>query len=409
MVLQPTALAVSTGHTNVTCNGTSDGSATVSVSGGTPGYTYSWTPGPGSATSTYSNLAAGSYTCTISDSHQCTSTQVFTVNQPTPIVLSATTTQTGCGLSNGTASAGVSGGTPGYTYTWNPIPGGGQGTPDATGLSAGTYILHVSDASGCTNSLSITITGSSPPTITPTSVNQVLCPGAANASASIVASGGTGTYTYSWNPPPGFGQGTPNVGGLTAGTYTASVTDSKGCIDQITITITQPTPMSIVTTTSTSESCGTCCDAQGTSAPSGGTPPYTYSWNTTPAQHSATATGLCTGTYTVCVMDKNGCGPVCNSLNISFSTGIAAKKEANSLELFPNPVTSTLSVVMNFPTTETVRLDILNLLGEVVYSESLPAHALLTKTIDMHNLNSGLYLVSIHAGTQVYTRKVLKQ
>ncbi|MQP53770.1 SprB repeat-containing protein, partial [Flavobacterium sp. LMO9] len=116
-ITEPTALvATPASQTNVSCNSGSNGSATVSVSGGTAGYTYSWAPSGGTA-ATASGLSAGNYTVTVTDANSCTATQSFTITEPTALVATpASQTNVSCNSgSNGSATVSVSGGTAGYT------------------------------------------------------------------------------------------------------------------------------------------------------------------------------------------------------------------------------------------------------------------------------------------------------
>jgi PKD repeat protein len=152
--------------TNSTC-GNSNGTATVSVSGGTPNYSYSWTPG-GQMTQVASGLSSGTYTITVSDINACTFTATAIIsNTAGPSAASVTTSSSSCGAANGGLVIGtVTGGTPPYTYSVN----GGSFTTNTTytNLSAGTYPVVVTDANGCTFSTSATIsnTGTAPSTPT---------------------------------------------------------------------------------------------------------------------------------------------------------------------------------------------------------------------------------------------------
>ncbi|SMD05558.1 YDG domain-containing protein, partial [Pedobacter nyackensis] len=147
-ITQPSAISTATGsQTNVSCNGGTNGSASVSPSGGTPGYTYSWSPSGGTA-ATATGLAAGSYTVTITDANGCTATRNYSITQPSPLVVSpAQVNVTTAGGSNGSATVTVTGGTPGYTYSW--LPSGGTAAT-ASGLTAGAYTCTITDANGCT-------------------------------------------------------------------------------------------------------------------------------------------------------------------------------------------------------------------------------------------------------------------
>ncbi|WP_262697058.1 T9SS type A sorting domain-containing protein [Chitinophaga alhagiae] len=303
-ITEPPALDATAGvQTNVTCNGDATGSATVAVTGGTPGYTYAWNTIPVQTTATATGLAAGTYTVTVTDANDCTDTQNFTITQPAAVNATAgTQTNVACnGASTGSATVAVTGGTPGYTYSWNTIPA--QTTATATALAAGTYIVTVTDANGCTDTQSFTITQPAALTAT-TSQTNVSCNGGADGTATVTAAGGTSGYTYSWNTTPV--QSTATATGLQAGTYTVTVTDANGCTNTQSVTITQPAALSL-TLTSTSTSCPGYNDGTATVTASGGVAPYAYSWNTTPVQTTTTATALVAGSYTVQVTDANGC------------------------------------------------------------------------------------------------------
>ncbi|MBC5835262.1 SprB repeat-containing protein, partial [Flavobacterium sp. F-408] len=279
--------------TSVSCNGGSNGAATVSVSGGIAPYTYSWSPSGGTG-ATASGLSPGSYTVTITDANSCTATRNFTITQPTAIsTATAAQTNVSCnGGSNGSASVTPSGGTPGYTYSWSPS-GGTAAT--ATGLSAGTYTVTVTDANSCTATRNFTITQPTSISTATASQTNVSCNGGSNGSASVTPSGGTPGYTYSWSPSGGTAA---TATGLSAGTYTVTVTDANSCTATRNFTITQPTSISTATAAQTNVSCNGGSNGSASVTPSGGAGGYTYSWSPSGGT-AATATGLSAGTYTV--------------------------------------------------------------------------------------------------------------
>jgi gliding motility-associated-like protein len=309
-ITQPTALIASaSSQTNVACNGSASGSATVAVTGGTGSYTYLWAPSGGTA-ATATGLVAGSYTVTVTDANGCMATQSFTITQPTVLVASASAqTNVSCnGGSNGSATVAVTGGAGGYTYSW--LPTGGTAAT-ATGLAEGTYTVTVTDANGCTASQSFTITQ---PTVLDgtTFKTDVSCNGGSNGTATVSITGGTGPYTYSWLPSGGTNA---TATGLVAGTYSVTVTDSNGCQITRTVVVAEPTVLAVASTSQTDVSCVGSSDGQATVVISGGTAPYTYSWSPIGGT-AATASGLIAGTYTVTVIDANGC-----SLNQTFTIG----------------------------------------------------------------------------------------
>jgi gliding motility-associated-like protein len=305
-ITQPPALTASTGFTPAVC-GNLNGTASVTPSGGTGPYTYSWAPSGGSG-ATASGLGGGTYTITVTDANGCTTQPTVTVGSTGSI--SATITSSSnvmCfGGNNGSATVAPVGGTGPYTYNWSPSGGTGSSAPT---LTAGSYTVSVTDANGCAATASVTITQPAVLTATMGTPVNVLCNGGTNGSASVTAGGGTGPYTYNWAPSGGTGN---SAGGLGAGTYTVTVTDSHGCTAAATASITQPTAVTGVTTFTTS----TCGNANGTAGvtASGGIGPYTYNW--APAGGTGSTTGgVIAGNYTVTITDANGCTST-NTVNV---------------------------------------------------------------------------------------------
>jgi len=195
-----------------------------------------------------------------------------------------------------------------YTYAWNTNPV--QTTQTATNLSAGTYTVTVKDSRDSIATASITIT--QPPAITnvtATVIKNVDCFGEADGSASVSnPTGGTPPYSYSWNTIPA--QQTQNATNMKAGDYTVTITDSKGCISQAAVTITQPnSPVEIgQAIVEQHVSCHGLSDGIiNISAPFGGTAPYTIVWNTQPVRYGERLEGVEAGAYTAVVIDSKGC------------------------------------------------------------------------------------------------------
>jgi hypothetical protein len=316
-ITQPNALVASAGsQTNVSCNGGANGSATVAGTGGTGAYTYVWAPSGGTS-ATASGLIAGTYTVTVKDANLCQATQSFTITEPA--ALTATTAQTNVlcnGGTTGSASVVVSGGTTGYTYVWSPS---GGTAASATGLTAGNYSVLITDANGCTLTKNFTITQPGALVVTAGTQNNVSCNGGANASATVNVTGGTTPYSYDWNGTP-IGDSTATISGLSAGTYTATVTDANGCTGTQSFTITQPAALA-VTTSQTNVSCFGASNGSATVAVTGGTGAYTYLWAPSGGT-AATASGLAVGTYTVTIKDVNLCQTI-QSFTITSTQALA--------------------------------------------------------------------------------------
>lgn len=298
-ITSPAPFSGSVSITHITCNGANDGAIDISYTGGTMPYSYAWSNSDN--TEDISGLAAGTYTVTITDANGCVFVSPgFTVINPAPIVINETHQDITCnGDNDGSIDITVSGGTPGYTYSWSP---GGSTNEDLSALSPGTYTVTVTDANGCTETLPITI---NEPAVLMANLGftNITCNGTCNGTATAAPTGGTAPYTYLWSNS----NTTSGLTGLCAGTYTATVTDANGCVAIDSVVITQPASINASIGSSTNVTCFGLCNGSATVNVIGGTPNYTYLWNTVPPQNTPTASGLCSGNYTVTVTDANGC------------------------------------------------------------------------------------------------------
>ncbi|MBX7182517.1 MAG: gliding motility-associated C-terminal domain-containing protein [Bacteroidia bacterium] len=301
-VTQPQALSISFTSIDVTCNGFSDGSINATVTGGTPSYDYSWNSTPVQTTANATNLPAGNYVLTVTDSLGCVISDTRLITEPSPLTSTTTQVNVLCnGGNTGSATANPSGGTAPYSHLWNTSPS--QSTATASNLLVGTYTDTITDDNGCILTASVTITEASLIVVTTTPTN-VSCNGGNNGSAIASANGGVGPYTYSWSTTPV--QNGPTAVNLTAGTYTVTVTDANLCTQTATVTIAQPTALS-VTVTGQNPNCNGLCTGTAISSVTGGTPAYTYSWNTVPPLNTPNLSNLCAGAYILTVTDANGC------------------------------------------------------------------------------------------------------
>ncbi len=344
-ITDPPPLTSNVTTQGATC-GMANGSASVTVGGGTPSYTFNWSNG--STTASATGMPSGPYTYTVTDQNGCTitgSTNISVANGPT--VTATPVTNVLCnGNATGSASATQTGGTAPYTYAWGTSPV--QTTQVATGLAAGTYSVIVIDVNGCSSSSLVTIT--QPPALAATiSSTNVSCFGGNNGTASVTRSGGTPGYNYSWSPS---GTG-PNPTGLPAGQYTVVITDANGCTTVQTTNITQPLALN-VSTTSSGSSCGSSANGTASATPSGGTAPYSYSWSTSPVQTTPSVSNLPGGTYVVTITDANGCTtqgtvtiPTSTQPNANFSYVPAVTCEGISFKFF-DASTQTLSWYWDF-------------------------------------------------------------
>lgn len=300
------------------CNGGTDGSIVIAVSGGTPPFDYEWYHCSGGLVSTNKNLTnvgAGCYTLLVTDASNCTFTDDYTITEPAAITFSVNKTDvTGCysDLTGVIQVAGVAGGTSPYNYSIN---NGStyQSSTDFTGLAAGSYIVKVKDSHNCEQLYSSNPVVISQPTkvhLSDSSKTDVLgCYGDATGIITIVGAGGTPPYEFSLDCITWVNNG-GNFTGLQAGTYSLGVKDSHGCIycNSGIFTITQPPDITVNAPTSTNPLCNGSCDGTITITAGGGTGTLEYSIDDGATyQSSGDFTNLCAGIYTIKVRDANLC------------------------------------------------------------------------------------------------------
>lgn len=279
------------------CSDTPTGSATVSVSGGSPAYTYLWDDGTSQITATASSLIAGDYNVTITDAFNCTITALATVGSPSDISIdSIVVSPISCNSgTDGSATAFVTGGNGQLTFTWSD----NQTSSVASSLSAGMYNLTVSDGAGCQVTETVNLIEPSPLEGMATA-NNLLCSGDSNGSIMLNTSGGTPGYTFDWST----GATTDQLSNLEAGTYQVTITDANNCEIFLTQEISAPNSLSLNLIT-TPIQCSGFQDGAIVPEIEGGTMPYDFLWsdgNTSPSLNNLTE-----GTYGLTITDANGC------------------------------------------------------------------------------------------------------
>lgn len=297
----PTIIVTSSNVNNVSCNGGSNGTATVSASGGTAPYTYSWTPGSLSG-ATQTSLTANVYTVTATDAAQCTGTTTITITQPTIITLTSSNINPAvCGSNNGSATVNANGGAGSYTYSWSPA-GGTAAT--GSNLAGGNYVVTVTDGNNCQKTINITIQTSGGPNISNVVTVEPSCLNINSGQISVTASGGNGTLSYQINA--GTAQSSNLFSNLSAGNYTITVTDANNCSNSIDTALHLPIPIQLSQGTIVGADCGVSNGSASVSV-SSGSGNYTYSWIPT-GQTSSTAINLAAGVYDAIVTDsQSGC------------------------------------------------------------------------------------------------------
>ena len=307
-VTQPNAIAITPTVTNVSCNGGTNGSIDLSVTGGTGAYSYTWS-GAGSGTDPRTNLAAGSYTVTVSDINNCTATNTSTVSQPNAIAITPTVTNSSCNGSDGSISLSVSGGTPSYTYAWT---GTGTGSNPRTNLAAGTYTVTVTDNANCTSSSTSTVTAPDavPPSIScPT--NATVAAGS-NCTASLASYTAAATATDNCTANPTKTQSPAPGTSLSLGAHivTLTATDASGNTGtcSFSVTVTDQTGPTINCPTNATVAAGANCTATLASYTAAATATDNCTANPTKTQSPAVGTTLSLGAQIVTLTATDAAG-----------------------------------------------------------------------------------------------------
>lgn len=354
-ISEPPALEISNATlSDVDCYNAGNGAITITPAGGTvaSNYLFTWT-GDNSFTSTnqdISGLLPGNYCVNIQDDNGCSlaTDSCYVIAQPSGLAIeNLSSTDSQCGVANGTASVTVSGGTvtTDYTYLWDDPSA--QTTATATGLVNNTYTVVVTDDNGCTATGTVAVNPSNGPAVTIDDSTNVTCPGAANGSIQTTGSGGSGSLTYSWDTSPSTGvfATTPDVSGLSGGTYVVTVTDGALCNSQEVITIDEPSPINIATVVTDAN----CFGENGTIdvTVSGGTVTgaYGYDWdnNGTGSYTDTEDLTVPAGTYSLTVIDDNSCTASAGPYTISEPTELTLAT-SNTASACLNP-TGTVTVV----------------------------------------------------------------
>ncbi|MDX2172300.1 MAG: gliding motility-associated C-terminal domain-containing protein [Bacteroidota bacterium] len=366
-ITQPSSITPNVSSTSITCNGLCNGVINAAPVGGILPYSYTLvTPGGATVTTAppFTGLCGGTHTLIIRDLSNCSQTFTINVAQPNLLVASVNSTSLTCfNVCNGSLAGNVIGGTPGYTLSWN-TPGGPVAGGVLGGLCAGTYTFLATDFNGCTTNSIVTL--SEPPQITATiNVTNPLCNTLCNGLANAGVGGGTPGYTLNWSN--GF-TGNPNTG-LCAGNYTLNVIDINGCTNSFTTSLVAPSPLTL-TINSSSASCAGSCDGSATVTATGGSPGYTYQFNTLPFPTTNTTGilgGFCAGGYIVSATDINGCS---QSVPFTINQPIALSVALTGLQTSCNACTGAATVSMANGT-PTYAVAWTNTLGAVVSSNSV--------------------------------------
>ncbi len=298
--------------TDVFCFGGADGTVNVTGSGATPPYSYAVNASAWQAASFFTGLSAGTITVKIRDNNGCELDTMVNLNQPPALkITSADTTNPTCeGYKDGSVTLHSAGGTP--PYTWSDDNINFSASASFTALGEGSYTFILKDANGCTADTTITLTGLPHIFVDSTGITEPLCYGSKDGIIVVAAGGGVSPFTYKLGAPSVVNT-TGIFKGLGSAGYVVTITDSRNCIKDTSLTMRQPDALSVTTTVFPNECKGSDNKGGVLANVSGGTQPYSYAWNTSPPAITAGITGLANGYYTVWVKDAHNCGDTARS------------------------------------------------------------------------------------------------
>ncbi len=307
ILTNPELSAAQTGPYQMNCFGDTDGFIKLHTTGGIPGYQYLWADNGSNDTERF-DLFSGAYIVTVTDNSGCSITDTIDIRQPDNLIVDSVYVSnfTGFGVSCYNATDGVifvkpEGGTGTYKYTWSSDTGMlPQDTGFIENLAAGTYQVEITDSNHCKTNFDTVII--QPAALQANIVGHNMnCTGSVLGTAEATIAGGTGQYDYLWSN----GAITATISGLNPAEYILSVTDDNGCSISDTITIIQNTEVVLDVFIDKPITCNGMSDGILRAVASEGVPPYIYQWQDGPA--ADIYNGLIAGTYSVHVIDHEGC------------------------------------------------------------------------------------------------------
>lgn len=301
------------------CAGETTATVIAHISGGKGPFTYTWSNG--SAGEMLTNAGSGELAVTVTDATNQQATAAVSIDEPTPLQVEITDrTPAGTGARDGKARISATGGRQPYRYIWD----NGETADLAETLSPGIHTVTVEDANGC----QVTATADIPENILDLQVSiaesvDIRCAGGQNGTLTASISGGKRPYAISWSN----GQATAEISGLSAGLYAVTATDASGQSAEAQYRIEAPPPLSCSLKNVRAAAAEHVPDGKATADVTGGTPPYTYTWDNGETTQHATKLGI--GAHAVTVSDAHGCETV---LTFEITQKILPELTAETLE-----------------------------------------------------------------------------
>ncbi len=300
-------LHLSSVKSDVSCFNGNNGSIDLEVSGGSDNYEYQWSNGLTSQD--VSNLRASMYRVTVTDrDNGCFGIASIDIQQPSKLQADKSVVHIDAfGASNGEIKVSALGGSPTYNFDWADL-NGSNNPAQRSSLSAGQYIVTITDTKLCPEVLALNVNQPGSPLAVNILQNNVSCFGKADGTANLTVTGGNPPFTYLWSN----GSTKEDLKELLPGVYTVTVTDSRAITITGSVVITQPLSFDFSVLKSDVSCYGTSTGVI-TLNPSGGTSPYTYQWSN--GSITKDVLNLNANTYKVTITDASGCSGV-NSIDV---------------------------------------------------------------------------------------------
>ncbi|MBI4647087.1 MAG: PKD domain-containing protein [Bacteroidia bacterium] len=398
-VSEPSTLNSSISKLDVTCNGLCNGIGTAVTSGGTLPYAYVWSNGH--TTQTIFSLCAGNYSVTITDIHGCEIISNVIISEPDSITTVISGTNVGCfGENDGSILLTVTGGTTPYSFNWN----NGQTTGSLSGIPAGNYLVTVSDNHSCTAVTGSAITQPALLVVSLASVEPSHC-GMADGAACIAISGGTPVYSVIWAN----GSDSVCAQNLSSGIKFVTITDSHGCTASTYANIAYISGP-VITSFDVVDDIDNACTGQVTVNISGGTSPVSFLWNDALFQTTQTASGLCTGIYTVAITDVAGCS-VTDSVFVDNLTFLANIERNNGIMIYPNPAEDYCYISIFNEVPSSMQICLTDVTGRNIYKKQNNLfNGEMRLLLPLQNYADGFYFIKVIINNEIiFTEKLIKR
>ena len=326
-------------------------------------------------------------------------TNNFCVTAPCSGTASSSTLEEACfDDCDGEITISMTGGTAPFTYD---IGAGPVSSPTFTGLCQGSHDFIIEDGDGCSTLYTVVLDG--PAEVDPNAtVNDISCNGETDGEIVAVGSGGTSPYTFGIDGGALGGSGT--FSGLSAGTYTITVSDDNGCTNDVDYTVNEPAPISASYTSTPSSGSDGSIDL----TVSGGTAPFTFAW-TGPSGYTSTdedPTGLAPGNYTVTITDANGCTFDLTNVNVTSNLSTNEFDDLGGILIFPNPSSGVINIQLTNYDAST-SFEVLDITGRAIIANSYFENQI--ATVDLSNFADGVYYFRITQNSEIRTFSVVLQ